>query len=187
MKKRMPGSTTAALAAVALMFGLVVSPAAVAARDAARAAAVGQPAPALRLPTADGTYLSLADQKGTVVLVDFWASWCAPCRRAFPAVDRLFADFRSRGFRVIAVNLDEKREDATAFLVARPHEIDVVFDPRGDSARAFGLAGMPSSYLIGRDGTIRYAHEGYSDKTVDTYRIEIGRLLAEPADGGHTR
>ena len=98
-------------------------PAAFAARDAARAAAVGQPAPALRLPTADGTYLSLADQKGTVVLVDFWASWCAPCRRAFPAVDQLFSDFRSRGFRVMAVNLDEKREDATAFLVARPHEI----------------------------------------------------------------
>jgi peroxiredoxin len=187
MKKRLRGFTPAALAAMALISGVAVSPVAFAARDAARAAAVGQQAPVLRLPTADGSYLSLADQKGTVVLVDFWASWCAPCRRAFPAVDQLFADFRSRGFRVIAVNLDEKREDATAFLVARPHEIDVVFDPRGDSARAFGLGGMPSSYLIGRDGTIRYAHEGYSDKTIDAYRVEIGRLLAEPAEGGNTR
>ena len=63
----------------------------------------------------------------------------------------------------------------------------MVFDPRGDSARAYGLTGMPSSYLIGRDGTIRYAHAGYTDKVLDAYRLEIERLLSEPAGGEHTR
>jgi DsbE subfamily thiol:disulfide oxidoreductase len=175
--------TATGLAAVALLFGLTASPAAL----DVRGAMAGQQAPALRLPTADGTYLSLADQKGNVVLVDFWASWCAPCRHAFPAIDQLFVDFRSRGFRVIAVNLDEKRQDAVDFLVARPHGIDVVFDPRGDSARTYGLTGMPSSYLIGRDGMIRYAHVGYTDKVLDAYRLEIERLLSEPTGGEHTR
>jgi cytochrome c biogenesis protein CcmG, thiol:disulfide interchange protein DsbE len=144
---------------------------------------VGRPAPAIRLPTADGSLLSWSDFRGQVVLVDFWASWCAPCRQSFPELNRLSAEFRARGFRVVAVNVDGQRKDADAFLAGRPRTIDVVFDPAGVSPKAFALQGMPASFLIGRDGNIRFEHVGYNDKVLAAYRREIAQLLAEPARG----
>jgi peroxiredoxin len=141
----------------------------------------GQPAPELRLPAGDGRIVSLADSRGRVLLVDFWASWCGPCQSAFPAVDGLYRELHERGFDVMAVNLDERPRDADAFLAARPHDMPVVFDPQGTSAETFGLEGMPTSFLIGRDGRIRFVHIGYSAKTLDSYRQEIEQLLAEPA------
>lgn len=139
----------------------------------------GQAAPVMDLPTADGRTLSLGSLRGKVVLVDFWASWCGPCAAAFPAYEELFQEYRSRGLDVVAVNLDEKRTDADRFLASRPHAMDVVFDPSGRSAKAFGLEGMPTSFLIGRDGRIRFVHTGFTPGAVDSYRREIEQLLAE--------
>ncbi len=150
----------------------------------------GERAPELRLPTADGTLLSLADRKGQVVLVDFWASWCAPCKASFPALDALYEDLHSRGFEVIAVNLDERREAANKFLSDLPHAMPIVFDPKGVSPAAFGVSGMPTSFLIDRDGRVRFVHVGYTSKTVESYRREIEQLLAETTaqhDSGGSR
>jgi len=152
-------------------------------RAATGPAGLDRPAPDLRLPAKDGTQVSLSDYRGKVVLVDFWASWCAPCRQSFPALSDLADDFRARGLSVIGVNLDEQRKDADAFLVGQPHSFEVVFDPSGKGAKAFDLKGMPSSFLIGRDGTIRFVHVGYSDKVLEAYRREIAQLLSEPAGG----
>jgi cytochrome c biogenesis protein CcmG, thiol:disulfide interchange protein DsbE len=143
-------------------------------------------APDLRLPAANGNLVSLADLRGKVVLVDFWASWCAPCRQSFPALNALFDDLHDRGLQVVAVNVDQERKDADAFLTGRPHTIDVVFDPSGKSAKAFDLQGMPTSFLIGRDGTIRFVHTGFNDKVLAAYRREISQLLDEP-EGGRNR
>jgi thiol-disulfide isomerase/thioredoxin len=114
-----------------------------------------------------------------VVLVDFWASWCGPCASSFPALEDLYQDFRARGVEVVAINLDEKRADADRFLAARPHAMTVAFDPKGQSAKAFGLEGMPSSFLIDRQGRVRFVHVGYSHDTARTYRNEIDQLLRE--------
>jgi cytochrome c biogenesis protein CcmG, thiol:disulfide interchange protein DsbE len=149
------------------------------AAPAPAALAPGQAVPSIDFAGADGSKISLASLKGRVVLVDFWASWCGPCAAAFPAVEELFQDYRSRGFEVLAVNLDEKRQDAERFLADRPHAMTVVFDPRGASAKVFGLQAMPTSYLIGRDGTVRYVHTGYSPATAESYRREIEQLLGE--------
>ena len=149
---------------------------------AATGLAPGQQAPGVELATADGTALSLARLKGNVVLVDFWASWCGPCASAFPVIEDLFQEYRTRGFEVVAINLDEKRRDADRFLAERPHAMTVAFDPQGKSAKAFGLEGMPTSYLIGRDGKVRFVHVGYTQKTVEDYRREIDQLLAESRD-----
>lgn len=145
----------------------------------AQAVSPGQPAPDLRLQAEDGKVVSLAADKGKVVLVDFWASWCPPCKSSFPAVDSLYREFKPQGFEVIAVNLDERRRDAEDFLAGRPHLMQVAFDPEGKSPRAFGLWGMPSSFLVGRDGRVRFVHVGYSGKVLDSYRREIEQLLAE--------
>jgi cytochrome c biogenesis protein CcmG, thiol:disulfide interchange protein DsbE len=149
---------------------------------AATALSPGQAAPSVELATVDGKPVTLASFKGNVVLVDFWASWCGPCGTAFPAIEDLFQEYRTRGFEVLAVNLDEKRRDADRFLADRPHAMTVAFDPQGKSAKAFGLDGMPTSFLIGRDGKVRFVHVGYTQKTLEDYRREIEQLLGESRD-----
>jgi thiol-disulfide isomerase/thioredoxin len=142
-------------------------------------AAQGKPAPAIQWQAADGTPTRLADLKGKVVLIDFWASWCPPCKASFPALDALYRDLRARGLEILAVNLDERRRDADAFLATHPHSMPVLFDPKGESPLAFAVKGMPSSVLIDRDGTMRFTHMGYTEKTLESYRQEITALLSE--------
>ena len=139
----------------------------------------GRPAPAVALPAADGTITRLADLRGKVVLVDFWASWCAPCKASFPALDGLYRELHDRGFEVLAINVDERRRDADAFLAGRSPAMTVLFDPKGASPRLFNVRAMPSSALIDRAGNIRFTHEGYTSKTLDSYRRELATLLAE--------
>ena len=136
-------------------------------------------APDVTLSTAKGDVLRLADLRGRVVLVDFWASWCPPCKTSFPALDAIYREYHEQGLEVVAVNVDERRRDAEAFLAGRPHALTVVFDPKGTSAQAFAVKGMPSSFLIDRGGVIRFAHTGYSGSSDAAYRRELRQLLSE--------
>ena len=142
-------------------------------------AAPPKPAPALAAQGADGKTIELATLKGKVVLVDFWASWCVPCKASFPALDSLYREYQPRGLEVLAVNVDERRHDADAFLGDHPHRMTVLFDPRGVSPVAFGVKGMPSSFLIDKAGAIRFTHMGYSGNVDASYRQEIAALLEE--------
>jgi thiol-disulfide isomerase/thioredoxin len=135
----------------------------------------------LSRPDAQGALRQLSDYAGQVVLVDFWASWCIPCKAAFPKLDAMHRQWQSRGFAVLAVNLDEERRAADTFLADRPHSMPVLFDPKGTTAAAFGIKGMPSSVLIDRRGVVRFSHMGYTEKTLDQYRVEIVQLLDEVA------
>jgi len=136
-------------------------------------------APDVTLQTPDGATVHLSTFSGKVVLVDFWASWCVSCRSSFPALDALYRDYQARGLEVIAVNLDEKRRDADAFLDKYPHRFTVMFDPTAQSPVKFGVKGMPTSFLVDRAGTIRFTHVGYTGDVAATYRQEIAQLLAE--------
>ncbi len=138
-----------------------------------------RPAPDIALQRDGGATIHLSAYKGKVVLVDFWASWCAPCKASFPALDALYREYQPRGVEVLAVNLDERRQDADAFLNEHPHHMVVVFDPKGDSPAAFGVKGMPSSFVIDKAGVIRFTHMGYSGNIERSYRQEIDQLLAE--------
>jgi thiol-disulfide isomerase/thioredoxin len=138
-----------------------------------------KPAPDIQLRTARGTTVRLGDFKGKVALVDFWASWCRPCVRSFPAIDGLYRKFRGRGLEVIAVNMDQQRRDADAFLSKVPHAMRIFFDVDGHALQAFALAGIPSLVLIDRLGNVRFVHAGYSDKIGDEIRPEIELLLSE--------
>jgi thiol-disulfide isomerase/thioredoxin len=140
----------------------------------------GKPAPDVTFQTAQGTASRLTEHKGHVTLVDFWASWCEPCKKSFPALDTLSRQLQPRGLDVLAVNLDERRRDADAFLNARLHTMTILFDPKGAAPQAFGVQGMPSSFLIDRAGVIRFTHMGYSGDVEEQYRREILQLLSEP-------
>jgi thiol-disulfide isomerase/thioredoxin len=143
------------------------------------AAAASNIAPDVALQSDDGAVVHLSDYKGKVLLVDFWASWCAPCKTSFPALDALYREYQPRGFEVLAVNLDEERRAADRFLSEHAHRMTVLFDPKGISPGAFGVKGMPTSYVIDRAGAIRFTHMGYSGNVDLSYRKEIAQLLAE--------
>jgi cytochrome c biogenesis protein CcmG/thiol:disulfide interchange protein DsbE len=137
------------------------------------------PAPDLTLTADSGSPIRVSDLKGKVALIDFWASWCVPCRASFPAIDTLQKELGGKGFRAIAVNLDEQRRNADQFLAARPHTMTIAFDPEGKAAEAFKLKGMPSTIVIDRHGNIRFTHMGYTEKTLAQFRAEILQLLGE--------
>jgi thiol-disulfide isomerase/thioredoxin len=116
------------------------------------------PAPPFDLPGA-----RLADLRGKVVYVDFWASWCGPCRKSFPWMSELQQRHAAEGLQVVAVNVDEKREDAVAFLAKVPARFTIAYDPAGATPKAYGVKGMPSSALVGRDGQLLWMHTGFNE------------------------
>ena len=145
----------------------------------ATGAAEVRAAPDVSLQTEQGAPVRLSTFKGKIVLVDFWASWCVPCKTSFPALDVLYREFEPRGLVVLAVNLDERRKDADGFLSAHPHTMPVLFDPNGGAPTAFGVKGMPTSFLIDRAGIVRFTHMGYTATIGQQYRREIDQLISE--------
>lgn len=141
---------------------------------AALPAAAAEPAPPFELPGIAGT-VRLESYRGKVVYLDFWASWCGPCVRSFPWMNGLQKSYGGAGLQVLAINLDAQRADADAFLARVPAQFLVGFDPAGASARAYGIKGMPSSMLIGRDGRVLWRHTGFNeaDRTALESRIRL--------------
>ena len=129
--------------------------------------------------------LDLNAYRGKVVYLDFWASWCGPCRQSFPWLSDMERQFKSQDFVVIAVNVDLDHERALNFLNEYPAEFPIIYDPAGDLATAYKVSGMPSAVLIDRTGHIRYQHAGFSIKKKDQYEEHIQALLSEPVPGGH--
>lgn len=123
----------------------------------------GVPAPPFELAGhAAPVPVKLAAYLGKFVYVDFWASWCGPCRQSFPWMNELQARYGAQGLQIIGVNLDAKKEDATTFLNATPAHFLVAFDPAGVTPRSYGVKGMPTSFLIGPDGKIIFEHRGFN-------------------------
>ena len=122
----------------------------------------------------DSTYL------GRVTYVDFWASWCGPCRLSLPALNSLSKEFDTADFGVVAISVDYVDEDALDFLKRYPVDYPVAIDKTGNSGRDFAVAGMPSGYLIGRDGLIREVHVGFRKGDEALLREKIQILIADP-------
>jgi thiol-disulfide isomerase/thioredoxin len=143
------------------------------------AAGPGETAPAFSLPAASGAATTLAILRGSVVYVDFWASWCTPCRRSFPWMNALHARYAGQGLAIVAINVDKRREDAERFLRDTPAQFTVLYDAQGATPAAYDVREMPSSYLIDRNGTIVLAERGFHDPRRDAVEGRIRDLLAK--------
>jgi thiol-disulfide isomerase/thioredoxin len=145
---------------IAVVFA--ASLAAVLAAPSAGALEKGAPAPQFDLQGMDGA-VKLAKLQGKVVYVDFWASWCGPCRQSFPWMNEMQAKYGARGLQVVGVNVDANNADARQFLASTPARFAIGFDPQGATPRSYGIKGMPSSVLIGPDGKVLLEHSGFRD------------------------
>lgn len=139
--------------------------------------ATAAPAPAFTLPDANGQPVTLADFEGKLVYVDFWASWCKPCRKSFPWMSELQARYQDEGLVVIAINLDEERSEADRFISTLDPQFSIVFDQQASSAGAFGVRGMPSSYLIDQRGELISRHIGFRDAEKAEIEARVRELL----------
>lgn len=117
-----------------------------------------------------------ADYKGKVLYVDFWASWCTPCRAAFPFMRDLKTEFGD-DLVIAAINLDKRKSDAQLFLEDFDVNFQVFYDPDGKLAEEYGLKGMPTSYLYGRDGTLIGDHVGFRKKDIKKLHAKVAEAL----------
>jgi thiol-disulfide isomerase/thioredoxin len=122
----------------------------------------GKPAPGFELNGLDGA-VRLDKYQGKLVYLDFWASWCGPCRQSFPWMNEMQAKYGAQGLQVIGVSLDARTDDARGFLATTPARFVVAFDPNGLTPRNYGIRGMPSSVLIGPDGKVVFEHAGFRE------------------------
>jgi peroxiredoxin len=136
-------------------------------------------APDFTLRTLDGKNLRLGEQRGRVVLVNFWATWCGPCRQEMPHLNKLYDKYRSSGFMLLGVNVDEDTRNAVAVADKLGVRFPVLPDADKRVSQKYDLRAMPSTVLIDRDGRVRHVHRGYQSGYEDTYDRQIRELLKE--------
>lgn len=143
---------------------------------AAQSAVPGESAPPFSLPGSAGT-VSLDAYRGKFVYVDFWASWCAPCKRSFPWMAGLQRRYAGQGLVVVAINVDASRADADRFLAATPAPFTVAFDPSGATPKDYAIKGMPSSVLVDPQGKVVFRHAGFTADTPRELDAKISQAL----------
>jgi len=148
---------------------------------AALAIEEGDQAPDFTLPAMQegAPDISLADLRGKTVYVDFWASWCAPCLRSMPLINELYGKYRDRDFEVVAINVDDPIEDGQDFLIDRDFDYLIAADTPNEVLTEYGVVGMPTSFLIDPEGTVRLVHTGFKANDIEIIEQEIVTLLDE--------
>lgn len=129
------------------------------------------------IPASADEALELDEYRGNVIVVDFWASWCVPCRRSFPWLNKMHAKYADDGLVIIGVNLDASRKDAAAFLEDYPADFKIYFDTDAVYAKEFDVQAMPSSFVLGRDGEITARHLGFKVKRQQEYEAILVEAL----------
>jgi cytochrome c biogenesis protein CcmG/thiol:disulfide interchange protein DsbE len=120
---------------------------------------------------------SLEAYRGQIVWLDFWASWCTPCRRSFPWMNEIVERYADQGLVIVGVNVDRERNLADEFLRETPANFSIVYDPEGELAKQFEVLGMPSSYLIDQDGNVISSHIGFKRDQRENYEAAIREAL----------
>jgi thiol-disulfide isomerase/thioredoxin len=169
MQKNLLVMTVAAVLSLGATLGL--------SQRVAHAVEKGQAAPEIALKDLSGKPIKLSSLKGKVVLVDFWASWCGPCRESMPFLDKLSKSYGEQGLVVLGVNIDNDAAAARKFLKDLPVSFAVVNDAEKQVAKAYAPPTMPSSYLIDRQGKVHVVHAGFKRSDAAKLEAEIKNLL----------
>jgi peroxiredoxin len=159
-----------------LLLGAALAACAGAAVSAVKPAMI---APDFTLRTMGGPNLRLQEQRGQVVLVNFWATWCGPCRQEIPHLNRLHEKYRASGFQVLGINIDDDARAATELATRLGVKFPVLLDTDKKASRLYDMSAMPATVVIDRDGRVRYIHRGYRDGFEKTYEQQIRELLKE--------
>jgi thiol-disulfide isomerase/thioredoxin len=143
------------------------------------AGALSGPAPQFSLKSLDGDTVALSDLKGQVVMINFWATWCGPCRQEMPHLEALHQRYGNLGFTLLGVNVEDNPEGATKFLQETPVSFPILFDPKNEVSKLYKVIAMPSTVLVARDGSMRFIHHGYKPGYEGEYQTQIRALLRE--------
>lgn len=140
----------------------------------------GEKVPDFTLPSihAGQPEIALAALAGKTVYVDFWASWCAPCLKSLPLYNALYHKYKDQGLEIVAINVDNPVEDGQDFLLDTPLDFLIPADPDGDTPEKFEVIGMPTSYLIAPDGTVKLVHMGFREGDIELVEEAIVKTLA---------
>ena len=139
------------------------------------------PAPAFKLSGRGGKTIDLAQYKGQVVMINFWASWCVPCRQEMPLLEDIYKKYKPMGFTMLAVNVEPDSKAAEAWLgkLSKPVTFPVAFDVDSKVSKAYKVAGMPSTVFVDRKGNVRVMHKGYKPGDENFYLTQIRSMLKE--------
>lgn len=139
----------------------------------------GLPAPDFALKSATGENLRLSEYRGDVVLINFWATWCGPCRQEMPLLDQLYTRYERVGFSLLGVNIDDDSARAMEMIRELGVSFPVLFDARKEVSQLYNVDAMPVTVLVDREGTVRYVHKGYKPGYEEMYLDQIRSLLRE--------
>ena len=159
--------------------GVLVAASALMFSTAAIAADLSGPAPDFTLKSRDGKNVRLSELRGQVVMINFWASWCGPCRQEMPHLESIHQEYADYGFTLLGINVDEKQEQAEKLLAQIPVSFPILFDPASSVSKQYNVDAMPTTVLIDRDGNLRHLHRAYRPGFEDMYRNEIKALVLE--------
>jgi peroxiredoxin len=144
-----------------------------------QAAKLNQPAPDFTLKSMRGKNIKLSELAGNVILLNFWASWCGPCRTEMPLLNELQNRYEPLGFTVLGVNVEEDSSPAKTFLAKTPVEFPILLDNRNEVSKRYDVLAMPTTVMIDRNGKVRYLHKGYQAGDEKKYKKMIKKLVRE--------
>ena len=137
------------------------------------------PAPDFALKSDSGENLRLSEFRGEVVMINFWASWCGPCRQEMPLLDELYTQYQPMGFTILGVNVEEDSTKAKKMLGDSPVSFPVLFDNDSEVSKLYNVVAMPSTVLVDRSGNVRYLHQGYKPGYEEAYQQQVRALIKE--------
>jgi thiol-disulfide isomerase/thioredoxin len=179
---RGPGLFWAFLCALGLLAAPAAAPADSGSSGATTSTGTAQADLAAKAPAAP--IIDLEKHRGHVVYIDFWASWCKPCRKSFPWLESIHRRYADEGLDVIAINLDKERKKAAAFLEKHPASFEIRYDPQGLAARAFGVEAMPTAFLFDRQGKQIATYRGFHQKECAAVEAAIREQLRPEGEDG---
>ncbi len=157
----------------------IVSFSVVACATLASLGALAEPAPDFTLKSNTGENVRLAELRGKVVMLNFWASWCGPCRQEMPLLDGLYKRYNPAGFEYLGINVEEDNTDAVKLIKDLGVSFPILFDPESKASKLYDVEAMPTTVLIDKKGEIRYVNRGYKPGDENKYRDEIRELIRE--------